>query len=396
MLNPKRASVLIMTSVWLGHFSVDFMLGIWAVYKTIAELDLALCGLIIAVCAFIGEGLQGFFGTISDRGYRSHLIVIGILLSASSAFLAYTDNYLLIFIILLFTLIGSGAFHPSAASLVHSLSAKRPGLLMSVFQSGGGAGLAVSQLLFFWVYYEFEGHTYLLSIPILLLAIFLVCNKWALDDQQAAPKNKAHFRDIIGLFKHRELRLLYIVQVCNQSIVWGFLFLLPDVLVSRGYETWVCFGGGHLAMVSGMTLFLAPIGYLADKFSLKKVVIGALGGGIIAVYLLLLTPFFSTPMILSLLFLIGACLGSVSPLNVVYGNSLVPDRAGIVSAFLMGLVWCVAEGIGQFGGGLLTKLFVDDAPARALGCLGLLFFVGLAAYSRLPEKAAIEPELQKG
>nr|MBA2728798.1 hypothetical protein [Parachlamydiaceae bacterium] len=72
----RRNQYLTLAALWVGHFSVDFMLGIWSVYKTIAGLDLALCGLIVGLCAFIGEGLQAYFGTLSDRGYRTQLIVI--------------------------------------------------------------------------------------------------------------------------------------------------------------------------------------------------------------------------------------------------------------------------------------------------------------------------------
>ncbi len=46
----------------LAHFLVDFMIGIWAIYKTIAHLDLFLAGVISGVGAFIGEGMQIFFG----------------------------------------------------------------------------------------------------------------------------------------------------------------------------------------------------------------------------------------------------------------------------------------------------------------------------------------------
>jgi len=393
MTISKSTQYLTIASLWFGHFSVDFMLGIWPVYKTLAGLDLALCGLIIGICAFIGEGLQAYFGTLSDRGYRTHLILGGVLLSTASAFLAYSDSYVVLFFLLLLTLIGSGAFHPCAASLVNSLMPKRQGLLMSVFQSGGGAGLAVSQLIFFYAFYSLDGHTFVLAIPIVLFVGLLIINKWVLSAYDIpTPKKKASLMDYADLFKHRELRLLYISQVCNQSLMWGTLFLLPDILLSRGYDTWICFGGGHFAYVAGMTLLLTPIGYLADKYSFKTVVICALGTCIFSLYAFLLLPMLSTGMLLSLLFIFGASLGSITPLNVVYGNRLVPNRSGVVSAFLMGLVWCVSEGLGQFGGGMLTKFFVDDAPAHALGCLGILFLVGLTAYLRLPKELPARTE----
>jgi FSR family fosmidomycin resistance protein-like MFS transporter len=393
MKQNTQSTFLILAAVWLGHFSIDFMLGIWAVYKTIAELDLAICGLIAGVCAFAGEGMQMFFGPLSDRGYRTHLIVIGILLGSCGAFLSYTENYWFLFLAMLMTCIGSGAFHPCAASLTHSISKQRQSLFMTIFQSGGGTGLAISQIVFFNCFYLLNGHTFVLAIPALCLAFTIFLNRKSLNAMtvaQVKPKHVSSFRDFGEFFYHPDLRKLYISQVCNQSIVWGTLFLLPDVLLSRGYESWICFGGGHFAFVCGMTIFLAPAGYLADRYSLKQVVLATVVLGAITFYTFLLVPFLSTAMLMGLLLAMGGCLGIVSPLTVVYGNKLVPNRAGMVSAFLMGLVWCISEGIGQFGGGMLTKLFADDAPARALGCLGLLYFIGIVAYAKLPSLMPIE------
>jgi FSR family fosmidomycin resistance protein-like MFS transporter len=167
------------------------------------------------------------------------------------------------------------------------------------------------------------------------------------------------------------------------------LFLLPDTLLSRGYNSWICFGGGHFAFVCGMTLFLAPAGYLADRYSARNVVLTTIVIGTAAFYAFLLVPFLSVEMLMILLVIMGASLGIVNPLTVVFGNKLYPNRSGMVSAFLMGLVWCVSEGIGQFGGGMLTKLFTEDAPARALGCLGVLYFVGFVFFAKTPSQVTL-------
>jgi FSR family fosmidomycin resistance protein-like MFS transporter len=52
----------------------------------------------------------------------------------------------------------------------------------------------------------------------------------------------------------------------------------------------------------------------------------------------------------------------------------------------MGMVWCISECIGQSGGGLLTRCFTDDAPAKALAVLGILYVAGFAMASLLPEE----------
>lgn len=57
----------------------------------------------------------------------------------------------------------------------------------------------------------------------------------------------------------------------------------------------------------------------------------------------------------------------------------------------MGLVWAVAEFLGPGGGGLLTKLFSDDAAANALSIIGLLFITGLGLAASLPQEEAALP-----
>lgn len=56
--------------LFVSHLILDFFTGIWPIYKTIAQIDLAKAGLIAGLSGFIGEFLQIFFGYFSDRGYR--------------------------------------------------------------------------------------------------------------------------------------------------------------------------------------------------------------------------------------------------------------------------------------------------------------------------------------
>lgn len=380
-------------SLWISHLLVDFMIGMFAVYKTMVHLDLALAGLIAATCAFAGEGMQILFGSLSDRGYRKHLIAIGLVLTATSSFLAYTQNYYVLFLIFLLTCLGSGAFHPCAVSMMNDLSQNRKSLLITIFQSGGGIGLAFSQMIFAYAFFMLEGNTIILAIPSLVLAgalFFANLNyKNSSNANQATPPPR-RISNYLTFFKDRNLSLLYVSQVCNQAIVWSTMFLLPDVLLSREYDSWICFGGGHLFFIFGASFMMIPGGYLADKYSPKQVIVAATVLSTFAFYTFLWMPFLSNPALLGLLFIMGTCIGVVNPVSIAFGNRLKPNNSGMVSAFLMGLVWCISEGIGQLGGGMLTKLFVDDAPAKALGCLGVLFFVGLAVCVRLPKEIPAE------
>lgn len=390
MLTTSRALIML----WMSHCLVDVMIGFWSVYKTIAHLDLAIAGLIAGLSPFIGEGMQVVFGTLGDRGYRKALLIFGLGACAASSLLPYTNNYYLLFVIYLITCIGSGAFHPSAAAVASSITQHRKGLFVSIFASGGAIGMAISHMTFTLWHTHFNGHTLMLILPILLVIGLISFINLPGNAPQAIGLKKFKFTEMFQLFRYPELTTLYISQVCNQAIFWGVIFLLPDVLVSKGYESWISFGGGHFFFIIGGAAMMIPAGMLSDRYSPKVVLFFAAFVGLLLFYTLLLTPLLSDFAILPLLFALGSALGVCSPVAIAFGNKMLPSRPGLVSAFLMGLAWCISESIGPGGGGLLTKCFEDNAPVKALTCFGFLFVGGMLATAFLPSGVAEEIEIQ--
>lgn len=379
----------ILLLIGVAHFLIDSMLGIWPVYKSMVQLDLAVAGLIVSAGALIGEGSQLLFGGYSDKGYRKMLIIIGLVLAMSNAFLPYISNYWGLFCLYLMTCIGSGSFHPCAASLVSGLIPERRNLLMTIFATGGSLGMATSQLTFGQAHAFLNGNTALLIVPALFLALFLIL--YPVPQQQEGGGHQfsfSHFRDF---FRNPTLRSLYISQVANQSILWGTIFILPDALKALEYPDWVCFGGGHFCFIFGASCMLIPGGYLADLFSARKVL---LFGGIIssiAFYSFLFWGGISFTLLFTTLFILGASLALMNPIAVSLGNKLEPARSGAVSAFLMGLVWCVSEAVGPGVLGLLSTLFEDYAAVKSLAVLGSLFLIQIYFTLRIPG-AVIERE----
>jgi MFS transporter, FSR family, fosmidomycin resistance protein len=384
-MNQNLSSIYItLAVVWIAHFLVDFMIGIWPIFKTMAHIDLALAGLISALSAVLGEGLQAIFGTLSDRGYRRILILFGLIATVASTLLVYTHHYVILFVFYLVTCAGSGAFHPAAVGLLSNLTNTRKGLFITLFQSGGALGLAFSQLIFTESYHFLEGHTVFLAIPSIFLALY-IAYFGIVGSKTVAVQSKKKF-NVIGFlqfFKNKDLSLLYVSQVCNQALTWGVIFLLPDILVARGYEHWIAFGGGHMCYILGGAVMMIPAGYVADKYSCKSVIVIASVIGLMTLYAFLYFPLMPGPYLLAVLFLLGASVGLVNPIQIALGNRLVPQNTGMVSAFLMGMAWIVSEPLGQLGGGLLTRCFEHDVAAKALGCLGILLVVGIVAACRL-------------
>lgn len=371
---------------WIGHFLVDMMIGVWPMYKTFAHVDIAVAGIISGLCAFLGEGLQLLFGALSDRGYRKYLILGGVVGATASSCFVYTESYLCFFALYLVTCMGSGAFHPSAASLVGDLPSDKKGLLLGVFASGGALGLAFSQIIFFFAHSWLDGHTAWLALPAVLLlftAIFTAYGKQTKKNLGSA--HSVSLKSITKLFKQREITYLYFTIVCSVSLLWGTIFLLPDILSSRGYESWVAFGGGHMAFILGGAVMMLPAGYLADKYSCKTVIICCMILGLVFASIFVGLPLLENYTVLGVLFAMGAAVGVVNPVGIALGTRLLPQQKGMISAVMMGLVWCFAEGIGQTGGGFLVKCFSEDAPAKALAILSVLFLVGTYTAIQLPK-----------
>lgn len=373
------------------HFSVDLMLGIWPLYKTMAGIDLAKAGIVVGIGAFLGEGSQLLFGSLSDKGYRKALIVIGTLIASANAFIGLTTETSLLFLCYLLTCIGSGCFHPAASSLANSIVPEKRGLLMGVFGAAGSLGLGLSQLIFLFTYQHFEGNT----IPLALLALLSSFGLLFLAFPKKETKKTAllPIKTLVSLFKNRGLRTLYFLQVASQSILWGAVFILPDVLKAYGHSEVVAFGLGHLVFLLGGGMMMIPMGYLSDIFSGRQVLLAATVSGFCSFYLFIFFGAYSAPLALLLLFVTGASMGIINPVGVSFGTRLEPNAPGAVSALLMGLVWCISEGIGPGGVGLLSTLFDDAyAPVKAFALLGSLFIIQLFGAFALPKHVPAEAE----
>ena len=372
--------------LWLSHFLVDFMIGVWPVYKTIAGLDLAVVGVLTAVCVMTGEGLQLLFGQMSDKGYRNTLIVFSLVFVSAPCFFPFASDLISLFCVLLIASIASGAFHPAAVSLAGSFSKRKKGVLIAIFASGGSLGMAVSQLGYTFALNSLNGKTWILVLPFILLPLIVIYFDLLPKAERKEGRGGISLVAVREFFKNRELSLLYCLQLSSQTVVWAFIFLLPDILKDRGYESGIALGGGHFFYCMGGALMIIPSGWLADRFSYRSVLVSACSMGAVLFYSVLFFKGLDPVFLAVSLFLLGASIGVINPVSVAYGYKLMPEKPGVVSAMLMGFVWIIAEGVGQGGSGVLTKFFTDDAPAKAMAVLGFAFLIAIFAGIMLPGK----------
>ncbi|MBN4066490.1 MFS transporter [Simkania negevensis] len=374
---------------WLGHFVVDFFIGIWPIYKTMADLDIAKAGLIAGFAGFFGDGLQIVFGIFSDRGFVRRLLFAGVLLSFGIVFVTYTHNYYMMFFLVLLLYIGSGVFHPAGAGMMGSLTAKHKSVMSTFFTSGGMLGLAISQIVFAKTYSFFNGHAFLLVLPALFLLVCILFAKLP-DHVQQRQKGRFNYQDLFKAIKfcRKPLMLLYFLQILCQALFFSTVFLLPDVLQSRGYPDWLVFGGGHLFLILGAALLMIPAGYIADRCGERFMLLWMVFFGAISYFFFLWKDLTSLAAVCSLLFCVGACLGTINPVIVAFGNRLMPRYAGAVSALLMGFAWCFSY-FGPALSGYLTSLFPTNGPVKALTIMGSLYIVSFVLSWMLPNLKAL-------
>lgn len=366
------------------------MIGIWPVFKTIAALDIAFAGLLAAMCVFIGESLQLVFGSLSDKGYGRFLITGGILLAVTSLYFPFAATYGAFSLLYLGTCIGSSAFHPTAVSFLASLDTTRKSSIMGLFTASGMLGFGVSQICFSWVYFQCDGNTAILTVGPVILAFvaFLLLPKNY--KPSLGQKDRFTFSLLIRFFKERTLLALFMTLLSNQIILFSLLFVLPDLLQAMQVSSWVSFGGGTLSLMAGATLSPPLLGYLADRSSIRSVLVTVSSLAIGVFYTLLLTPGLEQAIILGLLFSLGMLLGGVSALVWSFGGQAFPYNRGMISAFLMGVVWIFAEagGIGTVSS--LAGSFAENGPQKALSIMGLMGLIGIFFSLKLPPAVEVK------
>jgi len=371
--------------LWISHLLLDFFTGIWPMYKTIAQMDLAKAGLIAGVSGFIGEFLQVFFGYFCDRGHRKMILMLGLFLASMMLWITFMGGIVSSFFILMMLMLGSGSFHPAAVGFAGSLSVNNKSRSILFFASGGAIGLAISQIAFVHVLNSFQGQALIFFVPVAIVLFLLALYPFPKTYQPRTLSVKEFFQPIMKA--KRALILLYLTQVANYTLYLAFIFLLPDLMAAKGCHKWLCMGGGHFTFILGSALLMTPAGFLRDRFGPKPVLLCVILGAISLLYAFLFSPSLSA--FESVLFLgcLGGMMGTINPILVSWANRLVPESPSTVSAILMGFAWCLSN-LGTLWAGLLSKSIHVDPITSTISWMGLLlaaaFLFAMQAPSAVP------------
>jgi len=322
------------------HFINDVFANIYApllpAFIKNFGLTLTQAGVIAMAFQVANSAGQMFFGPLSDRGRPAVLVIAGPFLAVSVFSLAgLAGTPLMLGLIMVVGSLGSAAFHPTSASLVHRAGGRRPGLAMSVHVTGGALGGAFGPLIFAPFVQHFGLRwTPVLAVPALAaLAWIQRAVSRESDGRHSARAGLADLRPYA-----RPLGLLWMVVVIRSVVSLGFSTFLPVLLTRRGMSI------GSAGTVMGLYLLVGGIaglggGSASDRFGARRVIIWSL---LISAPLHFAGVWLDGPLSIVALAAGGFFLGSTLPVNVSYAHAIVPVATGTVSSLMLGVAWGVA------------------------------------------------------
>jgi len=322
------------------HFFVDLYSGFFAVYMVIAGLEPIKAALISSVASLLGDGLQPFLGFLSDRIRGKMPIFFGVVVGAvCMSAIGLTQDYALLFLLVLSGRIGISLFHPGGANIASAAGAEQKERSFSLFLFIGTLGLSFSQPYFsFFTSLWGNGASPLLALPALVLAFFyLLYSRMGI----AGGEEETSLSLVVHTFKKRlgAVLLLFFIMVFRHGFVMTLAFYTAKIFHDWGFSRLVYSLAPTLFNLVGALAVLVS-GYIARRNRAKTQLLFSLTAFI---------PFFALLVLAGgarILWLALACLGitgfilqlSLVP-NVVLGHRLFPEMTSTISGILMGFAW---------------------------------------------------------
>lgn len=320
-----------------AHFMVDAYGNLYAPLLPLLidhlHLTLTAAGT-LAMCYQISASISQLgWGHLADRWHSRALVVAGpfttvIVLSL----IGVANSPLTLAAVLMVGGLGSAAFHPAGAAIVHRLSHGKRGLGMATYITGGSIGMSLAPMIVAPYAERYGLHaTPWLALPgVMVLA--LVANTL---QSIGAPKTQSPTGFRVLKPYALPLSLLYLIVVARTITSLSFATFVPVMLVRHGMS--VGAAGVVIAvylLASGVGGFIG--GPLADRLGPKRVIALSL---VVSAPFLAAVPLLSGWGLLADLALGGLFLQSTLPVNIIFAQTIAPVSAGTVSSLMMGVAW---------------------------------------------------------
>lgn len=369
----------------VAHMVLDIFHNVlpiaFPLFKASWGLSYTQVGLVMTVLNVTASISQPVFGTISDRFGSRWFIPMGLAWTGSMiSLLGFIPAYRFLLMLVFFSGLGSGAFHPSGLKAMADAAGRKRGLANATFMLGGNLGFAlgpvVGSLLFLNL--GLESSLFLL-VPAILLGVTL----WQFRGfygLRPAPISRPSVPEsstgVVG-----GLIVVCTIVVVRSWVHNGIATFFPLFIQSR--EMSLAFASKLLFifLVSGAIGGLVG-GYLSDILGRKKVILTCLISFSPLMLLFLKDPASSA----GLLFLSLAGVAIFAPFSVMLtlAQELIPKRTGLASGLVLGLGFGVG-GLGVSISGLISDFYGVATSMYVMAALPLL---GIPLVSFIKERAA--------
>jgi MFS transporter, FSR family, fosmidomycin resistance protein len=346
-------AIAVLAAISICHLLNDviqsLIVALYPMIKNSLSLDFHQIGLITFTFTFTASLLQPLVGFVTDRYPTPYSLVAGMgcsLLGLVVAAFASTYGFVLVAVGLIG--MGSSVFHPESSRVARLASGGQHGLAQSVFQVGGNFGTALGPLFAAFVVLPFGQRSIAWFSIVALVAMVMLAFIGSWYGRTLKFNNVVHpsEREAIHELTHGKVRksvallmaLTFSKDFYLVSITSFYTFYLIHTfgLSVRNAQLYLFL---FLFAVAAGTVIGGPIG---DRIGTRRVIWVSIFG---VLPFTLALPYVGLLGTAILSVIIGLILASAHPAIIVYAQSLIPGRVGMVAGLFFGLAFGVA-GIG--------------------------------------------------
>ena len=376
-------SLPILLALSLGHGLNDVMqsvlVAIYPLIKPAYNLSYAQVGLIGAVFHITASVLQPIVGLVTDKRPLPFSLMAGMACTMCGLLmLGFAPSYGLLLLAAAMIGTGSSIFHPDASRLARLASGGRYGLAQSMFQTGGNTGTSIGPLLAALIIVP-NGQRSAAWFALIALAgalllgwVGLWYRDWLATHARTGARKVAAIAT--GLTERQvvvSIGILVVLMfskfVYMTSLSSYYTFYLIEHFGTSVRTAQLCLFL-LLASVAAGTMLGGPIG---DRIGSRRVILLSILG---VLPFTLLLPYANFTWTVLLTIPIGAVMASAFSVMVVYAQSLVPGRVGLIGGLFFGLAFG-SSGVAAAGLGALADVTGIEPVYRIcafLPAIGLL------------------------
>jgi len=368
----------------LGHLGTDVVQGaipaLLPYLKDRFALSYAVTGSLLLAAHITSSVVQPLFGWVTDRRPVPYLLPLGCLVSAAGiALIPFAPGLAWLVAFVIFTGLGTAAFHPEGFKATACVAPARRATGMSLFSVGGNLGFALGgPAAIFLVSRLGLGGAAALFAPPLAAALLLLPALPAIRERIRGAARRAGTPPGAGrgrpLFAAALIVLIVVLRSWTQLGLATFIpFLYRAELDSRP-----AFVGSllFLFLASGTAGTLAG-GPLADRIGHRRMLFGSLALQVPLIHLFLAAR---GPALFILAASVGATIVSTFSVTIVMAQELFPRRMATAAGAIAGF----AIGTGGIGVTLLGAVADRYGLAAALRTVNVLPAAGALLALLLP------------